>query len=1092
MRVCLALALLARATGGSLAAQSAAPVYDFTTLAGYAGSGSMDGTGSAAQFNGPRAVAVDAGGNIYVADQYNGTIRKVTPGGAVTTLAGTAGIYGSADGTGAAAQFNQPSGVAVDMAGNVYVADTGNDTIRKITPGGVVTTLAGTAGSPGAMDGAGGAAQFNQPLGIAADLGGNVYVADSANNEIRKITAGGVVSTLAGTPGARGSADGTGSAALFDAPEGVAVDANGVLYVADTSNGTIRKISADGSVTTIAGTAGMHGNSNGTGMAASFASPVGIAVDGTGNVFVADNSWTADTTGGTLGLGLPSAPDNSIRAITPGGVVTTLAGSPYSAQFNQPQGVAVNASGDVYVADTGSNTIREISPGPTVTVIAGISFYSASYGEYLDGTGAAARFGHPTGVAVDGSGTVYVADTNNEVIRKITPDGVVTTFAGTPGPEGSADGTGAAARFFMPKGVAVDAVGNVFVADTVNNMIRKITPAGAVTTVAGAPGAYPYAPGGSADGTGSAAQFNGPTGIAVDGSGNLYVADTGNGTVRKITADAVVTTLAGTVGVKGSVDGTGTAAQFGGPDGIAVDGAGNLYVADGLTIRKITPGGVVSTLAGSPVINDTQYAHWGVADGTGPAARFYDAVGIAVDGGGNLFVTDAGADGSGVIRKVSPAGVVTTIAGAAYYNGISLPWATADGTGAAAQFLLPLGVAVAANGTVYVADTLNNRIQLGRPTAGATTYPAFSGQPSSQTIAVGGTVVFSVSSATTPSPAYQWLLNGTDIAGATNPVLIIRGAASSNDGSYTCIATNPSGNVASNAAFLSVSSTTDFGRLVNLSCRAQVGAGPNILIAGFVVGGEGTAGLDTVLVRASGPAIAASPFDVPGALADPDILVNSLPSGAYVAANAGWGGNTVVASAAAAVGAFPWTDPSSKDSALLLSLSGASTVRIAGAAGDTGVALAELYDATPAGSLSASSPRLINLSARAGVGTGANVLIAGFVVAGSTSETVLIRASGPALAANPFNVAGTLADPALRLDLLNGDGTSTLLASNSGWGGEAQISEAAASVGAFSWGSSATADSAVLVTLPPGAYTAQVSGASGDSGVALVEIYEVR
>jgi len=325
----------------------------------------------------------------------------------VTTLAGTAGSIESTDGTGAAARFKKPYGVAVDAAGNVYVADTNNHTIRKITSAGVVTTLAGTAGSIESTDGTGAAARFNYPGGVAVDAAGNVYVADTINHLIRKITSAGVVTTLAGTAGSFGSADGTGAAARFEYPYGVAVDTAGNVYVADTDNSTIRKISPGGVVTTLAGTAGTPESDDGTGAAARFKYPSGVAVDAAGNVYVADRN------------------NHLIRKITSGGAVTTLAGS----------------------AGTSGST---------------------------DGTGAAARFNFPWGVAVDAAGNVYVADSFNYTIRKITSGGVVTTFAGSAGSFGSTDATGAAASFNQPAGVAVDTAGNVYVADYGNNTIRKI------------------------------------------------------------------------------------------------------------------------------------------------------------------------------------------------------------------------------------------------------------------------------------------------------------------------------------------------------------------------------------------------------------------------------------------------------------------------------------------------------------------------------------------------------------------------------------------------------------------------------------------
>jgi hypothetical protein len=225
---------------------------------------------------------------------------------------------------------------------------------------------------------------------------------------------------------------------------------------------------------------------------------------------------------------------------------------------------------------------------------------------------------------------------------------------------------------------------------------------------------------------------------------------------------------------------------------------------------------------------------------------------------------------------------------------------------------------------------------------------------------------------------------------------------------------------------------------------------------------------------------------VAGVLPDPQLELVSSDSNSLVAANSGWGGSTLVSNTAAAVGAFPWADASSQDSALVETLpAGPYTAIVAGASGDSGVALAEIYDATPAEAYSRATPRLTNISVRAQVGQGANVQIAGFVIGGATSETVLIRASGPAL--TPFGVAGVLPDPQLQLNSSNG-----VIASNTSWGGNAQIAAASAAVGAFSWGTSSTPDSAILITLPPGAYTAEVSGVSGDSGVALVEVYEVQ
>jgi sugar lactone lactonase YvrE len=445
---------------------------------------------------------VDASGNVYVTEEETYTLRRITPPGVVTTL-GSDGKWASTYTS--PHYFDWPEGVAVDASGNLYVAETFDGLITEITPAGVISTLAG-GGSWASPDGngTGTAANFIWPGGITADASGILYVADL--NTIRKIIPStAAVSTLAGTNGTYGSTDGTGSAALFGQPEGITVDADGNIYVADMGTNTIRKITPEDVVTTLAGTAGTSGHSDGTGSAASFDLPQGITVDTGGNLFVTD--YFNDT----------------IREITPEGVVTTLAGTAgtsgstdstgTAARFNSPMGIAVDAGDNVYVADMNNNTIRKITSEGVVTTLAG----TAGKQGHSDGTGAAASFVDPEGIAVDTSGNVYVADTFNDTIRKITPGGVVTTLAGTAGTTGSADGAGTAASFYEPEGIAVDASGNIYVADNGNSLIRKITPAGVVTTIIGAPG-------NATASTGLLpASIYAPQYVAVDSTGNLYI-----------------------------------------------------------------------------------------------------------------------------------------------------------------------------------------------------------------------------------------------------------------------------------------------------------------------------------------------------------------------------------------------------------------------------------------------------------------------------------------------------------------------------------------------------------------------------------------
>ena len=565
---------------------------------------------------------------------WAGETARAQPALNVTTYAGNNGGSGSENGTGAAARFNYPRGVAVDGSGNVWVVDSNNSSIRMITPSGVVTYIAG-GGRQNNTDGTGTGAHFYIPYGCALDTSGNLYVADTKNNTIRKVAPGGVVTTFAGNGSRGGSLDGTGTAARFASPQAVAVDGSGNVYVADSGNSTIRLISPAGVVSTYAGVAGNPGSADGTGSAASFQNPRGLALD---------------------------------------------------------------ASGNLYVADSGNNTIRKIAPGGIVTTFAGVAHVIGS----ADGTGTAASFTGPQGLTIDSSGKIYVCDFGNNTIREITPAAVVTTLVGTAGVVGSADGTGAAASFSGPSAVTVDGSGNLYVADTINDTVRKITVAGVVTTMAGKASGQ-----GSTNGTGTAAKFFQSQGVALDNSGNVYVADTNNSTIRKISPGGVVSTLAGMVGTNGSADGTGTAASFTLPGGVAVDSSGNVYVADtnNFTIRKITPGGVVSTLAGTAGNN-------GSADGTGPAASFYYLENVAVDGSGNIYVADSVND---TIRKITTAGVVTTLAGTALTVGFT------DGQGAAASFNDPLGIAVNGQGTViYAADTLNNTIRQGVMTAHVT------------------------------------------------------------------------------------------------------------------------------------------------------------------------------------------------------------------------------------------------------------------------------------------------------------------------------------------------------------------------------------
>ncbi len=478
------------------------------------------------------------------------------------------------------------------------------------------------------------------------------------------------------------------------------------VYVSDTFNNTIRLITAAGLVTTFAGTPGMSGNTEGTNGTALFAQPFGIAYDGMGNLYVADNE------------------NSSIRKIVIlTGVASDFAGpgqegSPGSAdgaginaRFRVPQGIAVSASGSIFVSDTGNNEIRAITISNgvgNVTSLAGIVSAGST-----DGPANLARFNEPGGIAVDASNNVYVSDTINSTIRVISSNGVVSTLAGTAGQFGHADGTNGTASFIFPGGIALDHSNNLFVADSGNNTIRMVTPAGVVTTFAGTAGVR-----GSSNAIGTAASFAGPQGVAVDASNNVYVADTGNNMIRMITPEGVVTTIAGS-GIAGNSNGPASQAQFRGPAGIAVDASNNVFVADtgNNLIRKITPvtaqirkldDGTVTTLAGNGQSGD--------ACGPYDDAEFYYPWEIACCGC-KLFVADSS---NFEIRELDR-GLVVTIGGKGEVQGDT------DGISWKSRFYLPLAI-VNRNFELFVADQANNTIRVGMEVPHITAWSAVPGQ----------------------------------------------------------------------------------------------------------------------------------------------------------------------------------------------------------------------------------------------------------------------------------------------------------------------------------------------------------------------------
>ncbi len=626
------------------------------------GPGAVDNTGTAARLNRPFGVAVDVQGNAYVTEVGNGTIRRVTPAGAVTTLAGTAGLFGHVDGVGAAARFGIPRAVALRPDGSLVVTDF--TYLRAVALDGTVTTLAGS-GSQGAADGPAAQASFTDLAALAVDGAGNIYMVDG--KAIRVLTVGGQVMTVAGSVTQAGDVDDQGTAARFEFNiNGLTLGPDGNLYVADNVNRKIRQVTPTGAVTT-------------------YASPViagPILADANGDLYIS---------GGESITKVDAAPGHAVTLVAGGNGNSYVDGPMAVAQFNGIFALAFTPDHSALLAAELSNhAIRKIALADgAVSTLAGKGIVSGS----ADGTGTAATFFQPSGLGVDAAGNVYVADTGNFTIRQIAPGAVVTTWAGQAGMRDTVDDTGTAARFKSPYALAAQADGTLYITDVASQLLRKITPQQVVSTLAGTPNTI-----GSADGLGLLASFYGAYGVGVaPAGGTIAVGDTNNYTIRTVTPQGLVGTLAGMVGQQGAVDATGLNASFGYSQGVAVDAAGNVFVADlvNYKIRKVTSGGVVTTLAGS--------GGFGLVDGVGVNALFNGPTGVAVDAHGNVFVTESGFH---AIRKVTPSGRVITLGGGNQSPGATL------GVGTAARFNYPVGIAVAADGTIYVSDG-NQRIVKG-------------------------------------------------------------------------------------------------------------------------------------------------------------------------------------------------------------------------------------------------------------------------------------------------------------------------------------------------------------------------------------------
>ena len=639
--------------------------------------GGQGNTDSPLRLDNPSAIVQDAAGNLYISEPQRHCIRKISPQGAISVFAGsTTGVAGNSNGTGTDALFQQPRGLAI-VGNTLYIAAVSNNAIRAADLSTAVVTTVATVPSP---------------LGLATD-GTNLF-ASSFVHTVNLINLGtGGVTVIAGADGSRGRADSPSE--RFAATSGMAWSAvNNTLYVVDIDNNRICAIvdplGPGRNTSTFAGSSpadssfAQSGTADGQGTAARFTQPWGLALAANGTLLVT------------------SYAGRSIRAIaTTGanaGLVTTIAGSVTSgssdgdgtvARFTALEFASIDNNGALLAIDAAGRTVRRVSSSDGFSTAANAAVTTpygiASQTGTLDASGTNARFNEPLGVVADAQGNLYVTDARAHVVRKITPSGAVTTLAGLANTSGSLEGTGSSARFRTPRGICLDAQGDLLVADSNNHAIRRISLAsntlGEVSTVAGSLGTSGTADS-AAGGAISTARFNTPYGVAFDRSSQaIYVADYQNQTIRRIAADGSTLTI-GRAGIRGNAN---TPALFNFPTGVACDSSGNVYVADSTNhlIRKITPTQVVSTLAGSSR---------GSLDGNGSAAQFNTPFGIAMDAANNLIVAEPG---NHTLRRVSTTGAtpgdVTTVAGTFGINGGPLAGASLSLPGTLSS---PSGVAV--------------------------------------------------------------------------------------------------------------------------------------------------------------------------------------------------------------------------------------------------------------------------------------------------------------------------------------------------------------------------------------------------------------
>lgn len=814
------LGLLTFGAVNSLTIASRAQVLSLApqTIQGYAGTGTAGYSGdgylaSLATISSPGQVALDEAGNLYVADTANNVIRKITPTGYISTVAGTGTAgYSTGSGVALAAQLSAPEGVAVDTAGNLYIADTGNQIVRKVTPSGAITTVAGKAQQAGYTGNNKGATQalLSQPWAVAFDSNGNFYISERGNNVVREVNASGIIAPYAGN-GTAGSAgdNGPATAANLNAPEGIAFDASNNLYIADSANDKVREVSSgiittyrslkgapsavavsragvvciaqpaqlscvstSGVLSTVAGN-GTSGNSGNGGPAtsATVGSLSGVAIDVQGRVYLSDttnsvvrelttntsfpSTAVGQTTTQTIGVTLDTAITLSGISIPSGysdftlGTVTgcntagaNAAGTTCSIPVSFKPAYAGLRSAPLTLTIFGSKytfPLTGVGSGPVFEYIPGIISTFAGNGTVGHGgdggSATAAQLNLPHAAAVGPDGSVYIADMLNGTVRKVSPSGTITTFAGTPGTNGYSGDLGPATSALLnePSGVAVDAAGNVYIAEFGNSVLRKVDVNGTISTVAGNRSTTTSCS--SIPTSATTTPLNHPTGVAIDANGNVYIASGQSQCVLILYPSQYMAAYAGTgtAGFSGDT-GVATGAQLNYPQSVAIDANNNLYIADSANnrVRQVSAGGTITTLAG----NGT--AGYSGDGGFATSAELNNDSGVAVDAAGNVYIGD---NFNERVRVVDTTGYIYTVAG----NGTG-GYSGDGGVATAAQLQLENGVptenntyglAVGNSGNLYLPDAINNTVRLVNPQASAMSFPNTPDQStSSQTISI--------------------------------------------------------------------------------------------------------------------------------------------------------------------------------------------------------------------------------------------------------------------------------------------------------------------------------------------------------------------